>query len=813
MQNKKRKKGIEVFPLIINLVLSIVAFSFLISLSEIEIVDGKPPSNSPTISQMEYFAQTGIKPVSASVSNTITLTKDMTDQLTGKDWSQYIGEKLLFTQEYVNGKLITNLGKGSLTADEAASYGKILGVDLSPLELAQKDALLSASNLISSYSAGMEIGHGLVVESVATKEGITTLKLSNGQTISGESGKALNEFAKLETTPTTYPKPLGLDLGFGWGHIAQGALWAVAVYSGVQMIGSFLGLKPETTSALANAAAGGLFIGKAAYGVFGEGGLAGTSLPGGLIGAAGIGIVVGLIILELTYSKTSQRIVTFECKPWEAPSGGASCEKCNSDLYPCTEYRCKSLGQNCEFKAGEGDVCVWKDPKDVNSPIIETMLDALTKDHIYNPKAIMPPQIGARIEYTKATDKCVKAFSPLTFGIKTNEPAQCKIDINSNKSAKLDSMQYYFGGSNLYSYNHTQTLRLPGPDSINAEAPELKANGIYNLYIKCKDANGNENAVPFVFNFCVEKGPDVTPPIIEGTSIANNMPVQSGLTETNLEVYINEPSECKWSKLDLSFKNMENQMVCSSHIYEMNNLMLYKCTTKLTGLIDNKDNEFFFKCIDQPLLKGTDKENDRREMQQSYKFTLKGTLPLNIISVNPKNDTIKGSGNTVELYLELETDNGYNNGDSWCSYSITGNEKDYILMYETGTNKHKQRLDLPAGEYKYYFQCVDLGGNSDKVSTTFKVDIDTQAPVVVRVYQDGSKLKIITDEKSTCSYQNNKERKCNFKIEEGTSMTYANSTEHFSEFKQGKTYYIKCQDVNARQPNPVDCSIIVKREN
>lgn len=245
----------------------------------------------------------------------------------------------------------------------------------------------------------------------------------------------------------------------------------------------------------------------------------------------------------------------------------------------------------------------------------------------------------------------------------------------------------------------------------------------------------------------------------------------------------------------------------------MNNQMLYKCTTTLTGLLDRQDNDFYFKCKDQPLLKGTDKESDRNSNTESYKFTLKGTQLLNIKqgSVKP-NETVKGAGTLATVYLELETENGYNYGDSYCSYSLTSNEKDYIQMFETGTNKHKQRLDLSSGEYRYYFQCVDLGGNSAWTNTSFKVEIDNNAPVVVRVFKEGTKLKIITDEKSSCSYSNSDDKKCNFAIDEGMNMPYANSTEHYSDWTT-KNYYIKCEDLGGRQPNPTDCSIIVKPQS
>ena len=759
MQNKKRvnrKEKIKAISLIVNMILAVVAFSFLVS-----------AQGGPNADELEKQLATRMK--------------------SG------------------NSPLLT--GAGGLGA--ATSAAKTIVV--TEANMAQLNTLTGLGLQPGESVALTTLADGNVKATAISGSGATT---PFSTTLTAEQAKAVADLGG-ETPPTT---SLGKIFGFsalqGGYAIAQGLVWAGYAYSVVQLLGSLLGLSPGLTNAISYGAAAGLFAGKLAYGLLGkEGGLiSGVNLPGGLWGATGIGIVAGLIILELTYKEESKQIVTFECYPWEAPTGGASCEKCNSDLYPCSEYRCKSLGQACQLlNAGTGqEKCAWVNPKDVNSPIIQADNYVLTSNHKYVPNnAIRPPDRGVKIVYNKATDGCVKAFTPLTFGILVNEPAQCKIDYN--RTMKYDQMAYYFGNSNIYKYNHTQTLSLPSPDSINAEAPELKADGNYNLYVRCKDANGNENNDLFVFNFCVEKGPDVTAPKIEATSIANNMPFQYGLNETNLEVYVNEPAECRWDRLDMSYDNMNGTMACPTRVYEMNNLMLYKCTTKLIGLLDRQDNIFYFRCKDQPYLKGTDKENDRNANQEGYKFILKGTQPLTITDVKP-NETIRGAGTLATLYLQLETDNGYNNGDAWCSYSLTTDEKDYIQMFETNSNKHRQRLDLPSGEYTYYFQCVDLGGNADYANTTFNVEIDTNPPAIVRVYKSGTSLKVITDEKSTCSYSNNEEKKCNFLISEGTNMPYANSTEHSAEWKE-KNYYVKCQDLGGRQPLPDECSITVKPYN
>ena len=600
-----------------------------------------------------------------------------------------------------------------------------------------------------------------------------------------------------------------LSGGGGAWHILQGLVWAGIVAGAVQIGGRMFGADPNAINAWSAALGAGVFAGKTTFGI--------TQMAGGSTAwqwglGLTLGIIVAIVVLELMSKKESKKVVTFECYPWEAPSGGTNCEKCHERFEgvpgACSEYRCKSLGQACQLlNAGTGqEKCVWVNPKDVKSPTIEPWKQVLTDGYEYKPdNAFRPPDRGVKILRKGVADGCVKAFTPLQFGITVNEPAQCRIDYN--RTGGFNNMAYFFGNSNLFAYNHTQTLSLPSPSHIEKNAPELKNDGKYNLYVKCKDANGNANDDLFVFTFCVEKGPDVTPPRIESTSIANNMPVQFGRNETDLEVYVNEPADCKWSRLDMSYDNMETKMSCSSNIWEMNNQMLYKCKTKLTGLKDRQDNNFYFKCKDQPWLVNS---SDRNTNQESYKFTIKGSQPIIITEVKP-NGTIKGDTSGLgTLFLELKTEFGSNNGDAWCSFSLTQLEKDYIRFAETGTNIHKQRLDLPSGLYTYYFQCVDLGGNAVRNQTTFIIEIDRQAPIVNRVYQSEGKLKIITDEKSTCSYQNNDAKACAFAINEGTAMPYANSTEHFAEWNIGKNYYIKCQDLNGNQPYPADCSIIVR---
>ena len=621
---------------------------------------------------------------------------------------------------------------------------------------------------------------------------------------SAGSGKISTPFGQLDWNP----------IGKGFNSILSGLIWAGVVFGAVYGITSMFGMEKDQSLAISAGLASSVFVWKSVYELSGISQSWYSAIGGDFLGL-GIGILpllggflVGALVAALLWSDEYKKILTFLCHPWEPPVGGSNCEKCNSDIYPCSEYRCKSLGQACQIiDAGtEKEKCVWINPKDVNSPIIEPLADSLPRGYKYVPdNTIRPPDHGVKIVNTNADseDECVKAFEPLEFGIKTNEPSQCMIDYN--RTEKYEQMSYFFGGSKLHSYNHTQKMRLPGPANVNAEAPELQNEGDYNLYVKCRDANGNANDDLFVIKFCVEKGPDVSPPKIEATSINNNMPVQAGLKEAIIDVYVNEPSECKWSRTDQDYDNMDNEMECADSIIEMNNMMLYTCKANLTGLVDKTENKYYFRCKDQAFAE----EKDRNENKESYAFTLKGSRELLITDVKPaNNEIIYGTGNAINITLEVETQYGCCEGKAWCYY-YTSDEEKKILFFETDKAIHKQRLDLPEGEYTYNIQCVDLGGNANTTSRKFTISIDGKAPVVTRAFKEGNELLIKTNEKANCYYNFGT---CNFDIDknEGIKMTTLDYLSHSADWNVKDNYYIRCKDVYGNTPGEGKCSIALR---
>ena len=83
-------------------------------------------------------------------------------------------------------------------------------------------------------------------------------------------------------------------------------------------------------------------------------------------------------------------------------------------------------------------------------------------------------------------------------------------------------------------------------------------------------------------------------------------------------------------------------------------------------------------------------------------------------------------------------------------------------------------------------------GNLAYGNSTIEVILDESYPTVTRIYKEGDKLKIKTNEESACYYTNNS---CGFNLKEGISMTSAGfQKEHSTSWIGGQTYYIKCAD-------------------
>ena len=565
---------------------------------------------------------------------------------------------------------------------------------------------------------------------------------------------------------------------------------------------------------LAKVAEGAVLVGLfEALGVLG----AGLTATGIGIFAAVVVVVAMTIYLLASYQTYSQEIFTYTIQSWQPPKGGESCLDCNKLRYGCSEYQCHSFGQACEIanKGTTDEACIWVNENDILPPTLTPMNSVLREGFSYIPAtAVLPKERGVKIVYGEG---CIPPFTSLVLGVETNEPANCKID-TTRKDNLTDMLSYMQEGS-ANVYNHTLLIpssALSSNSSLQGTGLEIENNQDYVFYIRCEDTNGNPTTSNFLMEFCVDSGPDTMAPIIESTSYPQNSFISFNKTTIPLEVYTNEPADCKWDFQDLDYSLMGYNMTdCSQQAGDFLSQYYYGCKTELSGIKNEQTNNYYIKCKDQPWFEtNPDKRHLRNENKQSYVLSLTGT-PLLIIDEILINDRengamIKDATDTIKATIKVKTSAGAEEGKARCAYEI--NDK-YIYFFNNGVPEfiieNTQDLWLEEGTYNYSIRCEDIGGNLDYSNALFTIKKDTSPPEVSRVYHEQGNLKLITNEPAQCVYSN---LGCNYAFEDGSEIDRdVDGYYHFVTWETQTNYHIKCKDKFGNYPIPQDqCSIIVR---
>lgn len=552
----------------------------------------------------------------------------------------------------------------------------------------------------------------------------------------------------------------------------------------------------------------------------------GVTGPPGWIVAAVTAVFAGMWVL-FGWQTYSQEVFNYQTQIWQPVFGGAKCDECNKLEYGCNEYQCHSYGQDCALtnKGTTEEECIWQNPGDSQPPLITPLEEVLPNypdsDFRYIPLnvAASPGERGVEIVY--GGGECLPAFTAITLGIHTDEAAHCKIDIERQSSPQpeeaFENMISFMNEGSLNVENHTLYL----PSSVNPTSEALLALGLSTengeekeFFMRCQDTNGNINPLDYIIKFCIDQTPDRTAPDILSTNYLQNVPnyIPASNTTAVLEVYTDEPADCKWDFVDTSYNEMGyNMSDCSSDITDFldSGLGIYGCTGEITG-IERGTNHFFIRCKDKPWL--AENNATRIANRESYTLDLIGTNALVITSVKPDNELIRGGLEEVPFDITVTTELGAREGYAKCYYN-EGNG--FNQFYNNGNlgyaYSHIQRLRRVAGNYTYGIECRDEAGNVAQTSINFKVETDTQEPSVVRVYRDGEYLKIITDEKAKCVYSN---VNCVYDYDvDGLEMTSESGdfdTVHYTEWNTESDLYIKCEDEFGNRPVSNQCSIIVR---
>jgi len=427
----------------------------------------------------------------------------------------------------------------------------------------------------------------------------------------------------------------------------------------------------------------------------------------------GVALAIGQLIFG--WGKTKTKVIEFDCLPWQAPAGGKDCDKCNEEDIFCSEYKCNSLGQTCEFinQGTSDEKCINNDPYDVSSPKITPNPKAIGRGYEYR-------NINVRgFEIKTEQGGCIDEYELVNYGIITDRPAQCKIGVSPLET--YEQMPEYFGGKNSYITNHTNIIFIPSPAAFknhyNLTEEQIAKLGDIKFYIKCKSINGATNTAPYVISSCVKPGPDLTAPRITKT-IPEEGFVKYEETQKDLSFWVNEPSECKWSKEDKIYEKMENEITCQSELTDYG-IYGWPCNTTLTGISENSS-KVYIKCKDQPW---ETESSLRNAMQESYEYDLRiSKNPLIIKNFKPKDgEKIIEGVEPISFDFRVETAGGAENGKAICRWEGKG-YSDYFT--ETDSIFHKYSITRGIrGDYDINFKCEDVAGNIAEASTSFEIFI------------------------------------------------------------------------------------------
>ncbi|MGV8152125.1 MAG: hypothetical protein ACP5OG_03515 [Candidatus Nanoarchaeia archaeon] len=532
-----------------------------------------------------------------------------------------------------------------------------------------------------------------------------------------------------------------------------------------------------------------------------------------------VGLVAVYVIMKLIgIGDTKKETVTFTCKPWVAPTGTANCGVCNANitLKPCSKYRCESLGTGCKFiNEGTDEEKCASAVDDKASPVISPYREILTENYSYESVS----SSGFKIKDINNDAGCIRSFSPVRFGIITNEPAECRISTERGES--FENMQE-LGMSGILRQNHSKTINVQSKEFLSY-AYDIDTNTIEDrfsditFYVKCMDMFGHTTASDYAIRMCVRPGADNFEPVITKTEPEDGSAIAYGQTQKQLKIWTDEPSECRYSaKGQEDYNLMEKNFSClrdAANIVSSDVVIDDETTEEsdeefyignqdpngwmcITNLNVSESLEFKIKCKDKPWLPP---ENESQKIVMSIPLTItlreSENIAINNIQVIDNVLNIEGSEfftNTpqISLTIKLATIQGSESGKAMCKYRFLDSER-YQYLADTGTATHSQTFtSLPAGNYNMSFYCEDKAGNNASARKAFSVKVDTLGPNITRMYYSGGDLKIITNEAGTCRYSINESRSW-----DGINKMSDNGKIHSTGFVKGKTFYIKCKDL------------------
>jgi hypothetical protein len=629
------------------------------------------------------------------------------------------------------------------------------------------------------------LGSGIQIESGGQNSNTVTNELIDASTILNQA----DDVYELDDTLGDYVN-LGGGLGsLGLANMASiGSFGPLAIIAFAAMIGYQLGKliadnqdwSPGRTESFLNTmTAAGVLAGSAVV-AWNAGATAGATVGGtsflglgfGWLGPLGIIIAILYIIYSIfidTFDENKYYIMQFSCEGWE-PGKMGDCNSCNSDVRPCSENRCRSLGSNCRYYTDLGEPGTCASISDTWQAIIDPWQEILTEGNRYDSVG----DSGLRIKGNQ-DEGAVKSWEPLIFGITTDKEAICNIDL-------VHTEDYYSMSYEMQRLDETHHFVMLSQFGEQETLPMEVGNN--ELYIRCMNFAGETNEAEYGVQFILSDEPDLTPPMIKTYEPENGGYIKMGENSTEFTIYLSEPSQCKINNgFDSEFESMEKDMTCITNP-AFGVFGEWPCYTVLDDLI-NPENNYFIKCLDKP--NGIEGEVQKM-LSQTYTYDLyRCSEGLEIVSLSPQDLEITTTA-SAEIVLDVETSGCVNGGEARCYYDFGAGE---ILFLETDSINHQQVFNsLDNGEHEFKIYCEDSAGNNATATTNITVELDNSPPRLVRIYNNDNVLHLRTDEPARCALSENVTEDCNLEIGSNLPLLELNT---FNVNPSSK-YYLRCED-------------------
>ncbi|VVB79768.1 Uncharacterised protein [uncultured archaeon] len=599
-----------------------------------------------------------------------------------------------------------------------------------------------------------------------------------------------------------------------------------------QTIGSFFGggniqSQMGLYGAIAGLAAGIVVASLAAAQVGSATEFVGFFAAAGAAGPAGpiiLGIAAAYMIAQTIWSFTNgngdtrERTVNFKCMPWQPPisTGDEVCSKCNKNGLgtPCTKYKCESLGSGCRLLDQQGANADNPNPNGDNAGVNNEIPE------VSNPVCIdlgkcgygggTPPKpeltvvssgfsystIGSGATVKKSNGEAVRESDIINLTVSTDQYAFCKYNYYKKNFAAFDTEGELFNEGNYHTMNHTLSITIPW---IEDERVQNNSGDELRLFIRCRDkCDKYINTDEYVVSFPINPSPNTTAPQIVNVTPTDPSYLPYGVNFSVLTVTLNERGKCKYDyNQGIQYGLMAGNF--SEGDLSENGEAFYTWGP-VWNLVGNSTT-IYIKCQD---MWGN---NNTEDTPHTFLPTAE---QLKITDYTPEKDFVRKKPITTEepLVFSVTTNGGAFSGSTNCWWSLKGATiaADSFLQNLSTTHEYPITSQLNPGQHELTFGCMDQAFNLANITTNFSIEHDQTPPAAVRVFIEGSNIRILTNENAQCFYNTTYIPNCNF--EQGTRMDSIFTTEHSLSYQYDQTYYIKCKDEFDNQNDK--CAVIVK---